>query len=128
MARQIVTELLARTGCARRWLPRCGRPRSAARASGRKSTAGTSAARSSRPNRCEDRVNRRLRQYQTGKRKVVVVIRERGENGKTLSSVFPSEIAALNFIRTTVASQTELFADEAASWSDLHARFTLRRS
>jgi transposase-like protein len=76
-------------------------------------------------NRRENRVDRRLRQHQTGKRKVVVVIRERG--GKTLPGVFPSEVAALNFIRTNVAPQTELYADEAAGWNDLHARFTLHR-
>src|SRR5216683_916907 len=76
-------------------------------------------------NRREDRLDRRLRQNQSGKRKVVVVIRERG--GKTLPGVFRSEIEALSFIRTNVAPQTELYADEAAGWNDLHARFTLHR-
>jgi hypothetical protein len=38
-------------------------------------------------NRREDRVDRRLRQHRSDKRKVVVVIRERG--GKTLPGVFP---------------------------------------
>jgi transposase-like protein len=76
-------------------------------------------------NRRENRVDRRLRQHRTGKRQVVVVIRERG--GKTLPGVFSSEVAALNFIRTNVAPQTELYADEAPSWNDLHARFTLHR-
>jgi len=41
-----------------------------------------------------------LRQNQSGKRKVVVVIRER--NGKTLPSVFRTEADALNFIRRSV--------------------------
>src|SRR5206468_2780777 len=50
-------------------------------------------------NRREDRIDRRKRQYQTGKRKVVVVIRERGANGKTLPGVFRSEVEALDFIR-----------------------------
>ena len=48
-------------------------------------------------NRGENRRDRRLRQNQSGKRKVVVVIRERG--GKTLPGVFASEVEALNFIR-----------------------------
>ena len=39
----------------------------------------------------EDRKDRRLRQNQSGKRKVVVVIRERG--GETLPGVFKSESA-----------------------------------
>src|SRR5579864_7165881 len=55
-------------------------------------------------NHRENRRDRRLRMNQSGKRKVVVVIRER--NGKTLPGVFESEVAALNFIRTRVAPQT----------------------
>ncbi len=76
-------------------------------------------------NHRENRRDRRLRMNQSGKRKVVVVIRER--NGKTLPGVFESEVAALNFIRTRVAPQTELYADEAGSWNELHARFTMHR-
>ena len=76
-------------------------------------------------NHRENRRDRRLRMNQTGKRKVVVVIRERG--GKTLPGVFESEVAALNFIRTRVAPKTELYADEAGSWNELHARYTLHR-
>jgi transposase-like protein len=76
-------------------------------------------------NRRENRRDRRLRQYQSGKRKVVVVIRER--NGKTLPSVFRSEAEALTFIRTRIAPQTEVYADEAAAWNELNARFTLHR-
>jgi transposase-like protein len=76
-------------------------------------------------NRRENRRDRRLRQHQTGKRKVVVVIRERG--GKTLPGVFRSEAEALSFIRARIAPKTTLYADEAASWNDLHARFELHR-
>ncbi len=76
-------------------------------------------------NHRENRRDRRLRVNQSGKRKVVVVIRERG--GKTLPGVFESEVAALNFIRTRVAPQTELYADEAGSWNELHARFTMHQ-
>jgi transposase-like protein len=76
-------------------------------------------------NRVENRRDRRLRQNQSGKRKVVVVIRERG--GKTLPGVFSSEVGALNFIRTRIAKGTEVYADEASAWNELHARFTLHR-
>jgi transposase-like protein len=76
-------------------------------------------------NRRENRRDRRLRQYQSGKRRVVVVIRERG--GKSLPGVFRSEVEALHFIRTRIAPQTALYADEAAAWNELHARFTLHR-
>jgi transposase-like protein len=73
----------------------------------------------------ENRRDRRLRTNQSGKRKVVVVIRER--EGKTLPGVFKSEAAALNFIRTRIARGTEVYADEAAAWNELYARYTLHR-
>jgi hypothetical protein len=76
-------------------------------------------------NRRENRVDRRLRQNQTGKRKVVVVIRER--NGGTLPGVFRTEADALSFIRRSVPTSTEMYADEAGSWNALHARYTLHR-
>ena len=76
-------------------------------------------------NRRENRRDRRLRQNQSGKRRVVVVIRERA--GKTLPGVFRSEAEALSFIRTRIAPQTAVYADEAAAWNELHARFTLHR-
>src|SRR4051794_30803365 len=76
-------------------------------------------------NRKVDRIDRRKTKYQTGKRRVVVVIRERG--GKTLPGVFASEAAALDFIRSKIAPQTTVYADEGAWWNELHARFTLHR-
>jgi transposase-like protein len=68
---------------------------------------------------------RRKRANRSGKRRVVVVIRERG--GRTLPGVFATEADALNFIRTKVAPQTTLYADEGAWWNELHARFTMHR-
>lgn len=76
-------------------------------------------------NKRENRRDRRLAHNRSGKRQVVVVIRERG--GNTLPGVFRSEAEALSFIRTSVAPKTELYADEASSWNELHARFTLHR-
>src|SRR5579863_1967120 len=76
-------------------------------------------------NHREDRKDRRLRHNRSGKRKVVVVIRERG--GKTLPGVFRNEADAYTFIRQRVAPQTALYADEAASWNALASRFTLHR-
>ena len=63
-------------------------------------------------NKAEDRVDRRLAKHQTGKRKVVVVIRERG--GETLPGVFKSESAALSWVRHRVVKGTRLHADEVA--------------
>jgi transposase-like protein len=76
-------------------------------------------------NRRENRRDRRLRANLSGKRKVVVVIRERG--GKTLPGVFRTEADALSFIRRQVPRGTELYADEAGSWNELQARYTLHR-
>ena len=55
-------------------------------------------------NRKEDRIDRRFAENQSGKRKAVIVIRERG--GNTLPAVFPSESAALSFIRSRIAKGT----------------------
>jgi hypothetical protein len=60
-------------------------------------------------NRVENRRDRRLAQNQSGKRQVVVVIRER--DGRTLPSVFKSESAALGFISRSVVKGTELMAE-----------------
>src|SRR6478672_12569493 len=76
-------------------------------------------------NHVENRRDRRLRQNQSGKRKTVVVIRER--DGKTLPGVFASEGAAVNFIRTRIARGTTVYADEAGAWNELHGRFTMNR-
>jgi hypothetical protein len=61
----------------------------------------------------------------TGKRQVVVVVRER--NGSSLPAVFKSEGAALGWIKARVAKGTTLNADEANSWNDLHSRFEMKR-
>lgn len=53
-------------------------------------------------NRKEDRKARRLRENQTGKRRVVVVMRER--NGRTLPFVVKSEDQAVPTIRDRVAT------------------------
>jgi transposase-like protein len=76
-------------------------------------------------NLAADRIDRRLAENQSGKRKVVVVMRERG--GRTLPSVCASEDAAVSFIRARIAKGTEVHADESPAWNALHARFTMKR-
>jgi len=73
----------------------------------------------------EERVDRRLRKNQSGKRQCVVIIRERG--GKSLPGVFPSEHAALSFIKSRIAKETTVHADEANAWNDLHAKYEMKR-
>jgi transposase-like protein len=76
-------------------------------------------------NRVEDRVDRRLAENQTGKRRCVVVIRERG--GRTLLFVVKSEDEGVPLIRKEVTLGSEIHADEAGHWISLQARFDLKR-
>ena len=76
-------------------------------------------------NHKENRRDRRPAKNQNGKRQVVVVVRERG--GRTLPAVFKSEGAALGRIRSKVSRDSRLMADEAASWNDLAARYSMER-
>lgn len=73
----------------------------------------------------ENRKDRRLARNQSGKRKVVVVIREKG--GETLPGVFKSESAAIGWIKSKVAKGTVLHADEAPSWNALHSKYEMMR-
>lgn len=71
------------------------------------------------------RRDRRLGRNQNGKRRVVVIVRERG--GNSVPAVFKSEADATAFITRRVAKGTILNADEAASWNALHSRFEMKR-
>jgi predicted RNA-binding Zn-ribbon protein involved in translation (DUF1610 family) len=71
-------------------------------------------------NKRENRRDRRLAETQTGKRRVVVIIRQHG--GDSLPAVFQSEAAAVGFIRSHVKPGTVVNADEASSWDSLHAK------
>jgi transposase-like protein len=73
----------------------------------------------------ENRRDRRLGRNQSGKRKVVVVVRERG--GDTIPAVFKSEAGAMSFLRAHIAKGTTVNADEAASWDELHKRYEVKR-
>jgi transposase-like protein len=76
-------------------------------------------------NLAENRVDRRLAQNQTGKRKVVVIVRER--NGNSVPAVFRSENQAQSWIKARIAKGTIVNADEATSWDNLHGAFEMRR-
>ncbi|MGO9135663.1 MAG: IS1595 family transposase [Methylovirgula sp.] len=73
----------------------------------------------------EDRRDRRYAINQNGKRKCVVIVRER--NGHSVPAVFRTEGQALSFIKARVAKGTLLNADEAPSWDSLHAHFEMKR-
>src|SRR5690349_8249873 len=76
-------------------------------------------------NHRENRRDRRLLRNQNGKRKVVVVVRERG--GNSVPAVFKSEAKAMAFLRSHIANGTVLNADEASSWDELHKRYEVKR-
>ena len=76
-------------------------------------------------NRAADRVDRRLAGNKSGKRRVVVAMRERG--GRTLPQVFAAEEAAVPAIRQRIARGTVVHADESPAWNPLHARFAMQR-
>jgi transposase-like protein len=73
----------------------------------------------------DNRRDRRFAVNQSGKRRVVVVMRER--NGKTLPFVAKSEDAAVPTIQARVAVGSTIHADEAAHWDVLHARYLTKR-
>jgi transposase-like protein len=76
-------------------------------------------------NRREDRVDRRRRIYRTGKREVVVVMRER--EGRTLPFVAPTEAAGVPVVANAVRAGSTIYADEASHWDALEARFLTKR-
>jgi transposase-like protein len=76
-------------------------------------------------NHKENRRDRRLAENQTGKRQVVVVMRERG--GRTLPFVAKSEAAGVPTVMGAVAAEATVYADEASSWDALHGRYLTKR-
>jgi len=72
-----------------------------------------------------DRIDRRRAKYQTGKRRVVVVMRERA--GRTVTTVFGSEGQSVPTIGKAVHPTATVYADEATHWDALHARFLTKR-
>ena len=73
----------------------------------------------------ENRVDRRKAVNQTGKRRVVVVMRER--NGRTLPFVFKTEGASIPTILDRVSANATVHADEATHWDALHTFFKIKR-
>jgi transposase-like protein len=73
----------------------------------------------------KDRVDRRLAENQTGKRRVVIVARER--KGRTLTTVTRQEADGVDFVAKVVRPGSTLHADEASHWDALHAKFEAYR-
>jgi len=76
-------------------------------------------------NRAADRIDRRRAENRSGKRRAVVVMRER--DGRTLAQVFGGEEAAVPALRRRIAHGTVVHADESPAWNSLHAKFAMQR-
>jgi hypothetical protein len=76
-------------------------------------------------NRKEDRIDRRLAENQTGKRRVVIVAREL--RGETLTYVAKSEAEGVPFVLANVKTGVTVHADEANHWDALEAKFLTKR-
>ena len=72
-----------------------------------------------------NRRDRRLLENRTGKRRVVVIMRER--SGTTLPFVVKAEADGVARIAATVQAGSVIFADEASHWDALHGRFETKR-
>lgn len=76
-------------------------------------------------NRADNRVDRRLAQYQTGKRRVVIAFRQR--KGRTLPFVTKSEAEGVEIAKRVVDRLAIIHADEASHWDALHAGWQVGR-
>lgn len=73
----------------------------------------------------ENRIDRRLSRFQTGKRRVVIALRDR--DGRTLTHVSKSEADGVEFAMDRAEKNTVIHADEANHWDNLDGHFPLKR-
>lgn len=76
-------------------------------------------------NERKDRKDRRKKINQSGKRQVVVAIRER--DGRTVTHVTDTEAEGVALVAANVKRGTTVHADEASHWDRLAARFPIKR-
>ncbi|WP_022697192.1 IS1595 family transposase [Euryhalocaulis caribicus] len=76
-------------------------------------------------NFAEERIDRRLARHQTGKRRVVVALRQR--QGRTLPFVAKFESDGVDIAARVLKEQTIIFADEAAHWDRLAVAYPMGR-
>lgn len=76
-------------------------------------------------NKREDRVDRRLLGNRSGKRRVVVALRQRG--GRTLTRTFVREAEGVAFARERIAPGSVVSADEVLHWDLLEPAFEMLR-
>ncbi len=72
-----------------------------------------------------DRVDRRLKRHQNGRRRVVVALRER--QGRVLPFVAHTEAEGVALVRENVSRMATVSADEASHWDMLHGAWDVER-
>lgn len=76
-------------------------------------------------NERKDRKDRRKYENQSGKRQVVIAVRQRG--GSTITRVGKSEAEGVQLVAQTVERGSTVHADEASHWDKLAAHFPIKR-
>lgn len=76
-------------------------------------------------NKRADRIDRRLLRNRSGKRRVVVVLRQRG--GRTMARSFLREAQGVEFARERIALGSSVSTDEGPHWDVLDPAFEMRR-
>ncbi|ESZ24036.1 IS1595 family transposase [Mesorhizobium sp. L2C084A000] len=76
-------------------------------------------------NRVEDRKDRRMKENQSDRRRVVIALRERA--GRTLTFVRHREAEGVEIARSRMLAGSKLFADEANHWDALEADYASTR-
>jgi hypothetical protein len=76
-------------------------------------------------NYAENRIDRRLAKYQTGKRRVVIAFRQR--KGRTLTFVERTEADGVEIAKRVVSRSATMHADEASHWDALHEGWQVHR-
>jgi transposase-like protein len=76
-------------------------------------------------NERKDRKDLRKKIHQSGKRQVVVVMRQR--QGRTITRVTGSEADGVALVRANVVHGSTIHADEASHWDKLAAHFPIKR-
>jgi transposase-like protein len=76
-------------------------------------------------NKVENRVDRRLAEHQTGKRRVVVAFRQR--KGRTVTHVVRHEGEGVEIAKRIVSRSAIMHADEATHWDALHDGWQVHR-
>jgi transposase-like protein len=76
-------------------------------------------------NKAEDRVDRRKSEHQTGKRRVVIALRQR--KGRTITNVVRYESEGVEIAKRVVSRTAVMHADEASHWDALHDGWHVHR-